>query len=181
MGSGRKLAEWTPANRACNVSKWWPTCLSCGPACSVWTCVPPSTASSPPRFTGNALWALVRFSPSGYSSCSHRATTASTTSCAGGLLSYQARARMRTVKKRACRDRPERREDEVYFEMQVQRDEGAIKQRSQGMGWQVYASNGGRMSLEQVVWAYRGQYRIEDDWSRLKGRPLGLTPMYLQK
>jgi transposase len=30
------------------------------------------------------------------------------------------------------------------------------------------------------VWAYRGQYRIEDDWSRLKGRPLGLTPMYLQ-
>jgi len=26
----------------------------------------------------------------------------------------------------------------------------------------------------------RGQYRIEDDWSRLKGRPLGLTPLYLQ-
>ncbi len=36
------------------------------------------------------------------------------------------------------------------------------------------------MVLPQVVWAYRGQYRIEDDWSRLKGRPLGLTPMYLQ-
>jgi transposase len=34
--------------------------------------------------------------------------------------------------------------------------------------------------LPQAVWAYRGQYRIEDDWSRLKGRPLGLTPMYLQ-
>src|SRR5262249_10009562 len=32
----------------------------------------------------------------------------------------------------------------------------------------------------QVVWAYRGQYRIEDDWSRLKGRSLGLTPLYLQ-
>ena len=31
-----------------------------------------------------------------------------------------------------------------------------------------------------MVWAYRGQYRIEDDWSRLKGRPLGLTPLYLQ-
>ncbi len=36
------------------------------------------------------------------------------------------------------------------------------------------------MSLPQVVWAYRGQYRIEDDWSRLKGRPLGLTPLYLR-
>ena len=31
-----------------------------------------------------------------------------------------------------------------------------------------------------MVWAYRGQYRIEDDWSRLKGRSLGLTPLYLQ-
>jgi transposase len=34
--------------------------------------------------------------------------------------------------------------------------------------------------LPQAVWAYRGQYRVEDDWSRLKGRPLGLTPWYLQ-
>ena len=34
--------------------------------------------------------------------------------------------------------------------------------------------------MPQVVWACRGQYRIEDDWSRLKGRPLGLTPLYLQ-
>ena len=48
------------------------------------------------------------------------------------------------------------------------------------MGWQVYGTNGVAMSLPQVVWAYRGQYRIEDDWSRLKGRPLGLTPLYLQ-
>ncbi|QJW99875.1 hypothetical protein FTUN_7498 [Frigoriglobus tundricola] len=48
------------------------------------------------------------------------------------------------------------------------------------MGWQVYGTNGVGMSLTQVVWAYRGQYRIENDWSRLKGRPLGLTPLYLQ-
>src|SRR6188474_1013110 len=31
-----------------------------------------------------------------------------------------------------------------------------------------------------ALWAYRGQYRIENDWSRLKGRPFGLTPLYLQ-
>jgi len=48
------------------------------------------------------------------------------------------------------------------------------------MGWQVYGTNGAGLSLPQVVWAYRGQYRIENDWSRLKGRPLGLTPLYLQ-
>jgi len=34
--------------------------------------------------------------------------------------------------------------------------------------------------LAPVAWAYRGQYRIEDDWSRRKGRSLGLTPLYLQ-
>lgn len=48
------------------------------------------------------------------------------------------------------------------------------------LGWQVYATNAADWPLTQVVWAYRGQYRIEDGWSRLKGRPLGLTPLYLQ-
>jgi transposase len=33
--------------------------------------------------------------------------------------------------------------------------------------------------LEGVVWGYRGQYQIEKGWSRMKGRPLSLTPMYL--
>jgi transposase len=97
-----------------------------------------------------------------------------------GLLDYQTQALMKTVKKRAYKDRPARQESEVYFEMRVQRNEEAIKQKSQEMGWQVYATNAVGMSLEAVVWAYRGQYRIEDDFSRLKGRPLGLTPMYLQ-
>src|SRR4051812_50223509 len=48
------------------------------------------------------------------------------------------------------------------------------------MGWQVYATNHLEMTLTAAVWSYRGQYRIEDDWSRLKGRSLSLTPMYLQ-
>ena len=29
------------------------------------------------------------------------------------------------------------------------------------------------------MWGYRGQYQIEKGWSRLKGQPLSLTPMYL--
>jgi len=44
----------------------------------------------------------------------------------------------------------------------------------------VYGTNRSEMGLAPVIWAYRGQYRIENDWSRLKGRPLGLTPVYLQ-
>jgi transposase len=97
-----------------------------------------------------------------------------------GLLGYEARAVARKVRKRAYRGRPAREETEVSFVIEVTREAGAIEERKQEMGWQVYATNAVTMTLPQVVWAYRGQYRIENDWSRLKGKPLGLTPLYLQ-
>jgi transposase len=97
-----------------------------------------------------------------------------------GLLSYHVQALQRTRQVRAYAGRPARQETEVFFEIDVRREETLIEQRKREMGWQVYATNALTMVLAQVVWAYRGQYRIEDDWSRLKGRPLGLTPMYLQ-
>jgi transposase len=49
------------------------------------------------------------------------------------------------------------------------------------MGWRVYATNQLPLNLAGVVWGYRGQNRLEDNWSRLKGQPLGLTPMYWQQ
>jgi transposase len=97
-----------------------------------------------------------------------------------GLLSYTVQTRMKIRQVRAYGDRPARQETEAFFEIDVQRHETPIAGKKREMGWQVYAANAPAMVLPQVVWAYRGQYRIEDDWSRLKGRPLGLTPMYLQ-
>jgi transposase len=97
-----------------------------------------------------------------------------------GLLSYTAQAMMTTRRVRGYRGRPARQETDVFFEIDVRREEALIEEKKREMGWQVYATNALAMVLAQVVWAYRGQYRIENDWSRLKGRPLGLTPMYLQ-
>jgi transposase len=97
-----------------------------------------------------------------------------------GLLSYSAQAMMSKRQVRAYGDRPARQETEIFFEMEVRREETLIAEKKREMGWQVYATNALGMGLAPAVWAYRGQYRIEDDWSRLKGRPLGLTPMYLQ-
>jgi transposase len=97
-----------------------------------------------------------------------------------GLLSYTAQAMMRTRQVRAYGGRPARQETEVFFEIEVSRNESLIGERKREMGWQVYGTNALALTLPQAVWAYRGQYRVEDDWSRLKGRPLGLTPMYLQ-
>ena len=98
-----------------------------------------------------------------------------------GLLSYTVQARDDdTAGSVPTGDRPARQETEVSFVIEVRRDEALIEEKKREMGWQVYGTNGVAMALPQVVWAYRGQYRIEDDWSRLKGRPLGLTPLYLQ-
>jgi transposase len=97
-----------------------------------------------------------------------------------GLLRYTAEARMTTRPVRAYRGRPARQETEVYFVIEVCRDEAGIEEKKREMGWQVYGTNAVAVTLPAVVWAYRGQYRIEDDWSRLKGRSLGLTPVYLQ-
>jgi transposase len=97
-----------------------------------------------------------------------------------GLLSATVRAVLTTQPKRAYGGCPARAATDVSFVIEVQRDDGAIGEKKRELGWQVYATNGVGLALPQVVWAYRGQYRIENDWSRLKGRPLGLTPLYLQ-
>jgi transposase len=97
-----------------------------------------------------------------------------------GLLSVTARAVMAARPGRARGSRPAPRAADVSFEVAVRREEGLIEERKREMGWQVYGTNAVALALPTVVWAYRGQYRIEDDWSRLKGRSLGLTPLYLQ-
>jgi transposase len=97
-----------------------------------------------------------------------------------GLLSYAAQALMTQRQVRAYGGRPARQETDMFFEIEVRREEALIEGKKREMGWQVYGTNAQALSLPQAVWAYRGQYRVEDDWSRLKGRPLGLVPMYRQ-
>ncbi len=97
-----------------------------------------------------------------------------------GLLSYTATAVMAERHQGAHGSRPTPPMAGVSFVMAVRREESLIAERKREMGWQVYSTNAVALALPAVVWAYRGQYRIEDDWSRLKGRSLGLTPLYLQ-
>jgi transposase len=61
-------------------------------------------------------------------------------------------------------------------------NEMAIQQAEAYMGWKVYATNQSQdsLSLEQAVLAYREQYTVERSLGRLKGKPLSLSPMYLQ-
>jgi transposase len=47
----------------------------------------------------------------------------------------------------------------------------------------VYVTNHphDQLSLEQAILAYRGEYIVERGFGRLKGRPVSLTPMYVQR
>jgi transposase len=97
-----------------------------------------------------------------------------------GLLDVRVATITRERRLRRYGDRAEQTVQEQDHRVEVARREDAIEHAKRELGWQVYATNHLEMTLTAVVWGYRGQYRIEDDWSRLKGRPLSLTPMYLQ-
>ncbi len=84
---------------------------------------------------------------------------------------------------RGYRDRPARVETEHQFQVTVTLNEDALEQALRRLGWRVYATNAPAETLEltEAVLAYRDQYLAERGFSRLKGQPLSLTPMYLQR
>jgi transposase len=96
------------------------------------------------------------------------------------LLDYQVKTTTRSRRIRGYGDRAARVEKEQEHRVEVSRFEGVIERAKREMGWRVYATNHKSMTLAAVVWGYRGQNRLEDNFARLKGQPLGLTPLYLQ-
>jgi len=84
---------------------------------------------------------------------------------------------------RAYRGQPARVEHERHATVEVCVDEAALEAAVQRLGWRVYGTNQPleALSLEQAVLAYRSEYQVERSLGRLKGRPLSLTPMYVQR
>lgn len=83
---------------------------------------------------------------------------------------------------RAYGDRPARIATNRLVTLQVAVDEQAVQETARWFGWRVYATNHPpeTLSLQQAVLAYREEYLVERGFGRLKGKPLSLTPMYLQ-
>ncbi len=96
------------------------------------------------------------------------------------LLHVQVKTSTHQKKIRGYGDQPARVVKEQEHRVEGVRLEGEIEQAKREMGWRVYAENQRTLSLEAVVWGYRGQNRLEGNYARLKGQPLGLTPMFLQ-
>jgi len=84
---------------------------------------------------------------------------------------------------RAYRERPARVEHDRHATVEVCVDEAAVEAAVRRLGWRVYGTNQPleQLSLAQAVLAYRSEYQVERSLGRLKGQPLSLTPMYVQR
>jgi transposase len=100
-----------------------------------------------------------------------------------GLLDVQCTETLIERPVRRYGDRPARLEQESDFQLTVTLVHTAVEARIRRLGWRVYATNAPSESLglATAVLAYRDQYIVERGFARLKGQPLSLTPMYLQR
>jgi len=100
-----------------------------------------------------------------------------------GLLEMDIHVTTHKRKVRGYRDRPTRIVTEQDLQLEVAVDERAVQERLRRKGWRVYATNAPAdcLPLAQAVLAYRNQYRVERGCGRLKGRPLSVTPMYVER
>ena len=84
---------------------------------------------------------------------------------------------------RAYGDRPARVLEKRRFHVDYTLDSDAVDTQMYALGWRVEATNHppATLSLAQAVAVYRQEYLIEHDFGRLKGQPLSLAPMFLQR
>lgn len=85
---------------------------------------------------------------------------------------------------RAYGGRPARVETLVRYQVEVRQEETAVQDAYRQMGWRWYVTNAPitRLSLAQAVRVYRGGVAtIENLFARLKGRPLGLRPVFVRR
>ena len=84
---------------------------------------------------------------------------------------------------RAYKDRPAYVKQESQGTVEARVDTEALESAVRRLGWRMYSTNqpAEQLSLEQAVLAYRSEYLVERSLGRLKGRPLSLTPMYVQR
>ena len=100
-----------------------------------------------------------------------------------GLFAYEYQEEVAERQIRKYKEIPARTERRVRFQLSVTRQRAAIAAAEYQMGWRIYVTSAPQteLSLEQAVWAYRGQYLAENVFRRLQGKLLSITPVYVQR
>ena len=99
-----------------------------------------------------------------------------------GLLVLQVTEQVEERQVRKYGARPAETRIQRQVSVSVQRDESAIQHAIRRLGWRVYGttSPASELSLHQALLVYRDEHLVERNFGRLKGKPLSLTPMYLE-
>ncbi|MEI6069954.1 MAG: hypothetical protein WCP96_21695 [Methylococcaceae bacterium] len=95
-----------------------------------------------------------------------------------GLLAADYCVATQTICKRAYLGRPAQKVTVVTATVSTSRA-AAYNNTVQCLGWRVFVSNDAELGLSEAVLAYREEYIIEHGFNRLRGKLLGLTPLYL--
>jgi len=100
-----------------------------------------------------------------------------------GLLAVTVSDQLSEQPVRAYRDRPATVRTAHQFTISSQVEADAKASAIEQLGWRVYATNQAAdgLSLPQAVEAYRDEYLVERNFGRLKGHPLSLSPMYVER
>ena len=100
-----------------------------------------------------------------------------------GFLTIDYQTTLHTRPVRHYRNKPARSEQTETIVVSVALNHAAVEQRLQTLGWRLYVTNApkAKLSPQKAVVAYREQFTEERAFGRLKGKPLSLSPMYLEK
>jgi transposase len=106
-----------------------------------------------------------------------------------GLLNIQIKQEHKThpVHKRAGRPpkgaEPDLIEEARFVIKKVVVNQDVLRDRIARLGWRAYVTNATakEWSLQEVILAYRGEWRIEHGFHLLKGNTLSIAPLYLTK
>ncbi len=101
----------------------------------------------------------------------------------GGLVQVALTADIQEHAVRAYADRPAQVRQTRTLQVHATVDTAALEAAVARLGWRVYATNApaATLSATQAVLAYRQESLIERGFGRLKGRPLSLAPLYLER
>jgi transposase len=100
-----------------------------------------------------------------------------------GLLAVRVSEQLIEQPVRAYRDHPATVRTARQFSISSQVEPDALASAIEQLGWRVYATNQAvdGLSLPLAVEAYRDEYLVERNFGRLKGHPLSLSPMYVER
>lgn len=74
-------------------------------------------------------------------------------------------------------------ETQLRYEINVNLISDTIKKERELLGWRIYTTNAplSLLSLQKAVNVYRNSSSIDHNFSRLKGQPLGLRPLFIRR